>query len=272
MLFIAIIILNIIIGTAQELKAKKLVDELSILNRPVVRLIMEGRERQAAQEEVVKGDLVVLESGSQICNDAVVVNGTIEVNESLLTGESDPVPKGEGGELYSGSFVMAGKAYARVTHVGEENYAAKLVSEVRKEKRVESELLGSMRRVTNFTSVCIIPLGVFLFLEAMLWRHTPVAVSYTHLDVYKRQQQRHKPDFYSAAGSASGHGMDQFPESGAGQLYGRSAAAGSGGGACDRRGDRTECGDADRFSDGISFRRPEQDGIRDQRGGRDRSA
>ena len=174
MLFIAIIILNIIIGTAQELKAKKLVDELSILNRPVVRLIREGRERQAAQEEVVKGDLVVLESGSQICNDAVVVNGTIEVNESLLTGESDPVPKGEGGELYSGSFVMAGKAYARVTHVGEENYAAKLVSEVRKEKRVESELLGSMRRVTNFTSVCIIPLGVFLFLEAMLWRHTPV--------------------------------------------------------------------------------------------------
>ena len=174
MLFIAIIILNIIIGTAQELKAKKLVDELSILNRPTVRLIREGRERQAAQEEVVKGDLVVLESGNQICNDAVMVNGTIEVNESLLTGESDPVPKGEGGELYSGSFVVAGKGYARVTHVGEENYAAKLVSEVRKEKRVESELLGSMRRVTNFTSVCIIPLGAFLFLEALLWRHTPV--------------------------------------------------------------------------------------------------
>lgn len=173
MLFIAIIILNILIGIAQELKAKKLVDELSILNRPVVRVRRDGRELQIAPEEVVKDDLLVLESGSQVCNDAEVVSGQLEVNESLLTGESDAVGKEKGGKLYSGSFILSGKAYARVIHVGGENYASRLVDEVRKEKRVESELLGSMRKVTRFTSLCILPLGILLFLEALLLRHTP---------------------------------------------------------------------------------------------------
>lgn len=91
MLFIAIIILNIIIGITQELKAKKLVDELSILNRPRVCVRREGQERTVDLEEIVEDDLVVLESGNQICNDAIVAEGTLEVNESLLTGESDAV-------------------------------------------------------------------------------------------------------------------------------------------------------------------------------------
>lgn len=135
MLFIAIIICNICIGIFQELKAKKLVDELSILNRPSVKVIREGKEVQIELDEIVKDDLMVLESGNQICNDAVVAEGNLEVNESLLTGESDPIIKEKESELYSGSFVISGKAYARVTHVGEENYAAKLASEVKKEKR-----------------------------------------------------------------------------------------------------------------------------------------
>ncbi|QDW75271.1 hypothetical protein FND36_15205 [Lachnospiraceae bacterium KGMB03038] len=91
MLFIAIIILNIIIGITQELKAKKLVDELSILNRPRVCVRREGQERTVDLEEIVEDDLVVLESGNQICNDAIVAEGTLEANESLLTGESDAV-------------------------------------------------------------------------------------------------------------------------------------------------------------------------------------
>lgn len=174
MLFIGIIILNIIIGIAQELKAKKLVDELSILNRPHVCVRREGKETVIDLEEIVKDDLVVLESGNQICSDAVIVDGTLEVNESLLTGESDAVVKEKGGELLSGSSVIAGKAYARVTHVGDENYAAKLANEVKREKRVQSELLGSMRKVTHFTSFLIIPLGILLFLEAFILRHAPV--------------------------------------------------------------------------------------------------
>lgn len=174
MLFIGIIILNIIIGIAQELKAKKLVDELSILNRPHVCVRREGKETVIDLEEIVKDDLVVLESGNQICSDAVIVDGTLEVNESLLTGESDAVVKEKGSELFSGSSVIAGKAYARVTHVGDENYAAKLANEVKREKRVQSELLGSMRKVTHFTSFLIIPLGILLFIEAFFLRHTPV--------------------------------------------------------------------------------------------------
>lgn len=173
MLFIAIIILNIVIGIAQELKAKKLVDELSILNRPAVTVRRDGEDMKVGLEEIVKDDLMVLESGSQICNDAVVVSGTLEVNESLLTGESDAVVKEEGAELLSGSSVISGRAYAKVTHVGRENYASRLASEVKKEKKVHSELLGSMQKVTRFTSFLIIPLGILLFLEAFLLRGTP---------------------------------------------------------------------------------------------------
>lgn len=109
-----------------EFKAKKLVDELSILNRPTVRVRRDNREMTVEMEEIVKDDLMVLASGNQICNDAVVVDGMLEVNESLLTGESDAVVKEQGAELFSGSSVISGKAYARVTHVGNENYATKL--------------------------------------------------------------------------------------------------------------------------------------------------
>ena len=174
MLFIAIIILNIVIGIAQEFKAKKLVDELSILNRPTVRVRRDNREMTVEMEEIVKDDLMVLASGNQICNDAVVVDGMLEVNESLLTGESDAVVKEQGAELFSGSSVISGKAYARVTHVGNENYATKLANEVKQEKQIHSELLGSMRKVTKFTSFLIIPLGIILFLEAYFLRNTPV--------------------------------------------------------------------------------------------------
>lgn len=174
MVFISIIILNIMIGIAQELKAKKLVDELSILNRPVVRVRRDNQEMTVQMEEIVRDDLIVLTSGNQICNDAVVVDGMLEVNESLLTGESDAIIKEKNAELFSGSSVISGKAYARVVHVGNENYATKLANEVKQEKQIHSELLGSMRKVTKFTSFMIIPLGIVLFLEAVLLRNTPI--------------------------------------------------------------------------------------------------
>ena len=149
-------------------------DELSILNRPSVRIRRDGQDRKADLGELVRGDLMLLESGDQICSDAEIVEGSLEVNESLLTGESDAVVKEKGSGLLSGSFVISGKAYARVTHVGNENYAAKLAAEVKKEKRVHSELLGSMRKVTHFTSFLIVPLGILLFLEAFLLRQASV--------------------------------------------------------------------------------------------------
>lgn len=173
MLFIAIIILNIVIGIAQELKAKKLVDELSILNRPSVRVRRNEKEVSIALEEIVKDDLMILSGGDQIVNDGVIAAGELEVNESLLTGESDAIIKNVNDALFSGSFVISGKALARVTHVGNENYAAKLANEVRREKKVQSELLGSMKKVTRFTSFLIIPLGILLFLEAFFLRQAP---------------------------------------------------------------------------------------------------
>lgn len=170
MLFLGVIILNIIIGTAQELKARKLVEELSLLNRPSVRLFADGREHAAALEDLKQGDVMILQSGDQICADAEIVSGTLEVNESLLTGESDAIVKDTGSGVLSGSSVISGKAYARVLRAGEDSYTAKLSSEVKKIKQAESELLGSMKKVTKFTSFLIIPLGILLFLEAFVMR------------------------------------------------------------------------------------------------------
>ena len=139
--FIVIILCNIGIGIAQELKAKKLVDDLSILNRPQITVLREGRESVIKADEIVKDDVIVLESGRQVCNDAIVLTGSVEMNESLLTGESDPIIKREEDLLYSGSSVISGKCYAKVIHVGNENYATKLAMDVKKEKKIESELL-----------------------------------------------------------------------------------------------------------------------------------
>lgn len=171
MVFIIIIIANIVIGITQEQKAKKLVDELSVLNRPKVKVLRDDKAVVIETEDIVKDDVMILESGQQVCNDGMVLSGTAEVNESLLTGESDAVIKAEGSSLYSGSFVISGKCYAKVTHVGRENYAVKLTEEAKQAKRVNSELLGSMNRVTRFTSFLIVPLGILLFLEAVLLRN-----------------------------------------------------------------------------------------------------
>ena len=155
-LFIGIIALNILIGIIQEIKAKKCVDQLSILNQVKVCVLREGKRCQVAQEEVVKGDLMILESGNQICNDAIILDGALEVDEALLSGESDPVFKGIQAELLSGSTVISGKALAKVSNVGMENYATRLTDEVKKEKQVYSELLHSMNKVTHFTSFLIL--------------------------------------------------------------------------------------------------------------------
>lgn len=174
LLFIGIIVLNILIGILQEFKAKKLVDGLSVLNRPEVCVRREGQEVLIEREEIVKDDLLILRSGNQICNDAEVIEGSLEVNESLLTGESDGVIKEIGDKVYSGSFVISGRADAKVIHVGNENYATGLVNEVKKEKQIQSELLSSMKKVTHLTSFLIVPLGIILFMEALFMRNTPV--------------------------------------------------------------------------------------------------
>ena len=170
MLFMAIIVLNTLIGIAQEIHAKRLVDKLSLLNSPTAEVIRGGEVQTVPVQELVEDDVVELASGSQVSADCVILSGKVEVNESLLTGEAEPVPRRPGERLLSGSFIVSGRCRAEVEHVGAENYAAKLASEAKRLRRVNSELLHSMRRVTCFTAYLIPPLGVLLFLEAYFLR------------------------------------------------------------------------------------------------------
>lgn len=168
LVFILIIIANILIGIYQEVKAKRLVDQLSILTKPTITVVRNGKSTVVDINEVVLDDVLILESGNQVCNDAIVIHGTIEANEALLTGESDPINKNVGANLLSGSSVVSGKCYAKVINVGDNNYATTLVKEAQQVKKQNSELMDSMKKVTKVTTFMIVPLGIILFIEA-LW-------------------------------------------------------------------------------------------------------
>ncbi|WP_199288084.1 cation-translocating P-type ATPase [Culicoidibacter larvae] len=177
MFFLLIILINILIGIIQEIHAKNLVEELTLLSTPKATVIRGGEQSEILVEELVLGDAMILEMGSQIAADSVVVAGSIEVNESLLTGESDSITKYPGDHLLSGSFVVSGKCTVDVEHIGNDNFSAKLAHEAKKAKPINSELLDSMRKITKFTSWIIVPLGVVLFLEAYFIRLDPIMVA-----------------------------------------------------------------------------------------------
>ena len=168
--FILIIILNISIGSFQEIHAKNMVAKLSVLTVSKVDVIRDGREKSINVDEVVLDDITILNMGNQISSDSVVIDGKIEVNESLLTGESDTIVKMPGDKLFSGSYVVSGKCYAKVEKVGKDNLAAEITLKSKKHKKVNSELLNSMRKVTRLTSFIIIPVGVLLFIQAFFFR------------------------------------------------------------------------------------------------------
>ena len=168
--FMLIIILNICIGSFQEIHAKNMVAKLSVLTVSKVDVIRDGKEKSIGVDEVVLDDITILNMGNQISSDSVVIDGKIEVNESLLTGESDTIVKMPGDKLYSGSYVVSGKCYAKVEKVGKDNLAAEITLKSKKHKKVNSELLNSMRKVTRLTSFIIIPVGVLLFVQAFFFR------------------------------------------------------------------------------------------------------
>lgn len=169
-IFMVIIICNAVIGIIQEIKAKRLVDQLSILTKPSITVIRNSKSQVIDISEVVMDDILVLESGNQVCNDAIVIFGTIDTNESLLTGEVDPINKIIGSKLLSGSSVVSGKCYARVINIGDNNYATTLVKEAQKVKENNSELIDSMNKITKLTTFLIVPLGIVLFVEALYLR------------------------------------------------------------------------------------------------------
>lgn len=133
LLFILIIAFNTLIGIVQELHAKKLVDRLSLLSMPRATVVRDGRLSEVALQELVEEDVIELEAGRQVCSDSVILTGEVEVNESLLTGESDATPKAPGDSLLSGSFIVSGRCRAVIEHVGLDNYASQTLAFFRKE-------------------------------------------------------------------------------------------------------------------------------------------
>ena len=161
--FVCIIIINTLIGIAQEIRAKKTIDKLAILTARKSVVIREGQKWTVPTEELVLDDVVCLKTGDQVPADACILEGSLEVNESLLTGESDNLPKSEGDELFSGSFVTSGEACCQIIHVGKDNYAAQITSEAKEFKRHNSELKNSLNAILKVISIIIVPLGALLF-------------------------------------------------------------------------------------------------------------
>ena len=165
-LFMVIILSNIAIGVIQEIRAKRIVAKLSLLSAAHVVVLRDGEQSEVAVDEVVLDDVMLLQSGRQIVADAVVIDGEVEVNEALLTGEADPMMKRTGDVLLSGSFVVAGTCYARAEHVGSSNFSYQITAEGKKHKKLRSELMESLKQIIKFNSFIIIPLGIAMFCKA----------------------------------------------------------------------------------------------------------
>jgi len=166
--FLVIVSTNIIIGIIQEINAKNMIDKLSLMSAPTAFVVRGGVEHEIPIEDVVLDDCILLESGRQICADSIVIDGAIEVNESLLTGESDAILKKPGDVLYSGSYVVSGKCAARVDKVGKDNYIEKLSQEAKKYKKPKSDLYSALNSIIKFMAFPVVICGGLLFYTLFL--------------------------------------------------------------------------------------------------------
>ena len=161
--FFIVAVVNCLIGIIQELAAKKTIDNLSLLHAPKARALRNGEEREIALKDIVLDDVLALSAGNEIAADSVVLEGAVEVNEALITGEPDAIIKKCGDELLSGSFVVSGTAKVRVKHVGKDNYAARITADAKKQKPQNSEIYKGLNKIIKFMSIILVPLGVALF-------------------------------------------------------------------------------------------------------------
>lgn len=165
--FLPIILWNIIVGIVQELRAKRTLDRMNLLNAPHAVVLRDGKQENVMSEDLVEGDTVLLSSGEQICADATVLDGNIQVNESLLTGESDEIDKNPGDTLLSGSFVVSGRCHARLDKVGNDSYISRLSAEAKTVDGYEqSEMVRSIDQIIKWVGLVIIPIGVVLFYQS----------------------------------------------------------------------------------------------------------
>lgn len=164
--FLPVVIANLFIGILQEIRAKKTLDQLTMLNAPKAEVVRNGQISEIPAEELVLDDIVIFRAGDQICADAIVLDGSVLVNEALLTGESDELRKELGNFLMSGSFVVSGECYARLERVGADSYISELTLEAKaQDQKKHSEMLRVLDRLVGIVGILIVPIGVFLFVQ-----------------------------------------------------------------------------------------------------------
>ena len=173
LVYMGAVIINVLIGIFQELKAKKKIEELSLVAAPVAKVLRDGKIVSVGSDAIVLDDVLNLELGNQVCADCVVLKGKIEVNESLLTGESDAVIKGPGQTIFSGSYIIAGQCLAQVAHVGGENYIQKLAAQAKKYRKPKSEIMSSLKILIKVITVIVIVVGFLLFRNQYLNMKVP---------------------------------------------------------------------------------------------------
>lgn len=165
--FLPVIIGNALIGIVQEIRARDTLAKMNLLNAPHTTVVRDGKKEKIASEKLVTDDLAIFSSGDQIPADAVVIDGTVRVNESLLTGESDEIEKASGDRLLSGSFIVSGVCHAVITSVGKDSYISKLTLEAKSEKQQEqSEMIRSINTLIKWVGIVIIPIGAILFYQS----------------------------------------------------------------------------------------------------------
>ena len=165
--FMGVIICNSVISIIQEVISKKTIDRLSVLAEAKVLSIRNGKEVKLGIEEIVLDDVLHFKMGNQVVTDSVILDGNVEVNESFLTGEVDPIPKKQGDTILSGSFIVSGSCYARVDHIGKDNYISKISAEAKYEKKVNSVIMNSFEKILKVLSVVIVPVGIFLLINQL---------------------------------------------------------------------------------------------------------
>ncbi len=167
MTFLPIIVCNTMIGIIQEIRSKRVLDKLTLLNAPHTETIRDGIRVSVCSEELVQGDVCIFEGGNQICADALILEGQVRVNEALVTGEADEIVRGEGDALLSGSFVVSGSCKAVLEHVGLSSYASKLAMEAKaSRKKQQTEMMRSLDSLVKLIGVLIIPIGILMFIQS----------------------------------------------------------------------------------------------------------
>ncbi len=180
--FLPVIIANTLIGIIQEVRAKQVLDKLTMLNAPHAMVVRDGKKAMIDAEELVLDDIVIFKAGNQVCADAVVSAGEVQVNESLLTGEADEITKRKGDKLMSGSFIVSGQCHARLDRVGEDSYISKLTMQAKEMQSGEqSEMIRSLNKLVKCVGVAIIPIGLVLFSQAFFIQHDGFRESVTSM-------------------------------------------------------------------------------------------